>query len=114
MCFHTVETLLKSTFGAGRVGWHGPINNNRKKDNIQPLTEGGHKVLKKHFNALGKIFEREIDGTLPFQSKAKIYAELEADGMVEKYTRVFGGRFPLAVTGWVLTQRGRLLYCQAC
>jgi len=71
-------------------------------------------MLKKHFNALEKIWEREIAGTLPFQSKAKIYKELEADGMVEKYIRVFAGRFPVTVTGWALTQRGRLLYCEAC
>ena len=71
-------------------------------------------MLKKHFNALEKIFEREIAGTLPFQSKAKIYTELEADGMVKKDTRTFGGRFPVKVTGWTLTNKGRLLYCQAC
>ena len=71
-------------------------------------------MLKKHFNALEKIFEREISGTLPFQSKAKIYIELEAAGMVEKYVRTFGERLSVVVNGWTLTQKGRFLYCHAC
>uniref|UniRef100_A0A6M3K0E9 Uncharacterized protein n=1 Tax=viral metagenome TaxID=1070528 RepID=A0A6M3K0E9_9ZZZZ len=70
-------------------------------------------MLKRH-KALEKIFEREMAGTLPFQSRAKIYTELEADGIVEKYTRLFGGQFPITVTGWALTQKGRFIYCQEC
>ena len=71
-------------------------------------------MLKKHFNALEKIWEREIAGTLPFQSKAKVYTELEAGGMVEKYITIIGGRFSVKITGWVLTQKGRMEYCQNC
>uniref|UniRef100_A0A6M3KZB3 Uncharacterized protein n=1 Tax=viral metagenome TaxID=1070528 RepID=A0A6M3KZB3_9ZZZZ len=71
-------------------------------------------MLKKQFRALEKIFEREIAGTLPFQSKAKIYIDLAGAGLVEKDTRIFGGRFPITVVGWALTQKGRLLYCQEC
>ena len=44
-------------------------------------------MKKSHLDALGKVFTAEITDSLPFQSKAKVYAELEvsracgADGL---------------------------------
>lgn len=69
----------------------------------------------KTINALEKVFEAEIQGLL-FQSKAKIYKKLEADGMVTFERQVLGrDRFgSIAVEGWALTHYGRIAYCATC
>jgi hypothetical protein len=74
------------------------------------------KITKKILNALGKVFSAEVFGRLPFQSKAKIYATLEDEGYVEKMERTFGAgqRFPITVSGYVLTHLGRMTYGQNC
>jgi hypothetical protein len=64
--------------------------------------------------ALGKIFEREVDETLPYQSKAKVFSQLQEKGMVEYVTMTLPGRFPVRVEGWVLTHSGRFEYCSSC
>ena len=64
--------------------------------------------------ALEKVFAAEIEGRLPFQSKAKIFRDLENDGLVAPMERRFGGRFPVVVTGWQLTHAGRFMYCSSC
>ena len=72
-------------------------------------------MTKRWFDALEKVFAAEIKGVLPFQSKAKVYDELEADGCVAPVTRTFGDRWPrVTVSGWALTERGRILYCESC
>lgn len=71
-------------------------------------------TAKRIINALEKVFAAEIDGRLPFQSKARIYSELADDGLVAPMERQFGGRFPITVSGWQLTHAGRLLYCSEC
>lgn len=66
--------------------------------------------------ALERVFAAEIDGRLPFQSKAKIYARLQEEGLVEPMETKFGVP-PLGVmtvTGWQLTHAGRLMYCMSC
>lgn len=69
----------------------------------------------KTITALEKVFEAEIHGRL-FQSKAKIYKQLEADGMVTFERQELGrDRFgAIAVEGWALTHRGRIAYCETC
>ena len=71
---------------------------------------------KKCFDALEAVFAAEVDDRLPFQSKAKIYADLHQAGYIEPFTRVFGAgeRFPVTVSGYVLTHAGRYAYCSAC
>jgi hypothetical protein len=73
-------------------------------------------VKKSHYKALERVFGAEIEGRLPLQSKAKVFEELEKEGMVERYTRRFGVDCfgEIAVTGWSLTQLGRLAYCLEC
>lgn len=63
-------------------------------------------------HALEKVFAAEIDGRM-HQSKAQIYHTMAAEGLVEQYTVVMGAstRFPVHVTGWILTHRGMILYC---
>lgn len=74
------------------------------------------KLTKARFNALERIFAREIDGTLPFQSRAKIYEQMAQDGLVEQMTRSFGrDRFGMImVMGWSFTHAGRIAYCMNC
>lgn len=74
----------------------------------------GRWMNKPIFEALGKIFAAEIEDRLPFQSKAKIFKSLVDDGMVEGVTVTLPGRFPGRFTGYVLTPRGHVLYCEAC
>ena len=64
--------------------------------------------------ALERVFAAEVDGHLPFQSKAKIYGKLHEEGLVAPMERKFGGRFPVTVTGWQLTHAGRIMYCASC
>lgn len=73
-------------------------------------------TTKRIIKALELVFAAEIEARLPFQSKAKVFAEMEADGLVAPMKRVFGAgeRFPVTVTGWRLTDAGRILYCCSC
>lgn len=64
--------------------------------------------------ALQKVFAAEIDNRLPFQSRAKIYATLCTEGMLAPMEVVYGGRFPVIVQGYQLTQAGRIDYCETC
>jgi hypothetical protein len=65
--------------------------------------------------ALEKVFAAEIEGRLPLQSKATIYRDLLAAGLVSWMERKFGtGAVAVTVTGYELTHRGRLLYCASC
>lgn len=74
---------------------------------------------KAEYLALEKCFSAEISAALnghplPFQSKAKIMNQLESRGFVVKVSEILGGRFPMAINGWTLTERGRLAYCLHC
>jgi hypothetical protein len=66
--------------------------------------------------ALEKVFAAEIEGRLPFQSKAKIFRQLCDDGLLEPMERKFGGdRFgAVTVAGYQLTHAGRFAYCSTC
>ncbi len=79
-------------------------------------SEGQRTPNKAVLNALEKVFAAEIEGRLPFQSKAKIYQKLEDDGLVALMKREFArDRFgAIIVTGYELTHAGRLLYCLSC
>ena len=72
------------------------------------------KIKGRTLAALEKIFAAEIEGHLPFQSRAKIYRELCEEGLAEPMVRVFGGRFPVTTTGYQLTHVGRYIYCSSC
>lgn len=74
-----------------------------------------NKTPKKVLDALGKVFSAEIEGRLPFQSKASIYRDLLAAGLVSWMERTFGQKWPfVTVVGYELTHRGRMLYCENC
>ena len=65
--------------------------------------------------ALERVFAAEIEGRLPFQSKARIFQKLADDGLIEPMERNFGhDRFGIIVKGYQLTHAGHLLYCSSC
>jgi hypothetical protein len=73
---------------------------------------------KKSLDALGKIFEAEIDRRLPYQSKAKIYKELERTGHVQFVEEILPVTklcpWSIKISGWCLTHLGRYIYCYSC
>jgi hypothetical protein len=71
-------------------------------------------TTKAELEALEKVFAAEIEGRLPFQSKAKIFKLLQKDGLLSPMERTFGGRFPITVAGYQLTHAGRFIYCSSC
>lgn len=87
--------------------WEGAFRDPKTRKD-EPMT------AKRIIAALEKVFAAEIEGRLPFQSKARIFSELARDGFLAPMTRTFGGRFPVSVTGWQLTHAGRILYCSEC
>jgi hypothetical protein len=75
----------------------------------------GAKPTKATILALERVFEAEINGLLPFQSKSSIYRDLMAAGLVEPMSRKFGtGWSGVTVSGYALTHSGRFVYCQSC
>lgn len=73
-------------------------------------------TTKAELAALERVFTAEIEGRLPFQSKARIYQRMADEGLIEPMKRAFGAgeRFPVTVTGWQLTHAGRITYCDSC
>ena len=70
------------------------------------------RLTKADVKALGKIFAAEIDGNLPFQSKAQIYLDLCDRGLAAPMTKRLGsGPFAVIVRGFELTHAGRLRLC---
>lgn len=70
---------------------------------------------KKVLSALEKVFAAEIEGRLPFQSKAAVYRDLLAAGLVAPMQRRFrSGWSAVTVDGYELTHAGRYLYCSNC
>ena len=63
---------------------------------------------------LEKIFAREIECIWPFQSKSRQMLVLESDGYIRKVQREFApDRLgPIVVTGYVLTDKGHMEYCE--
>ena len=75
------------------------------------------RTSKKVLQALEKVFAAEVEGRLPFQSRAKVYSSLCDDGLLEPMTMVLGGqsdRFPVTMSGYQLTHAGRITYCESC
>jgi hypothetical protein len=79
-------------------------------------------MKKAHLAALEKLFTFEVSRALnpraiglPMQSTAKVFTELEREGMVEPAAMTVPSRFgPITVRGWELTHAGRAAYCATC
>jgi len=70
-------------------------------------------VTKADLAVLGRVFAAEVNGLLPAQMKSKRATALAERGYLVPDERVFGGRFPLRVTGYALSHAGRLAYCMS-
>ena len=82
-------------------------------------------IRKRHLAALEKLYAAEIDAALarkPYlrlvQSKAKVFTELLENGYAQfEEQRTYlrnGGGVTMTISGWVLTELGRLTYCVSC
>lgn len=78
-------------------------------------------MKKAHIAALEKLFAAEVIGALnpqsqswnlPYQSKAKVFKELEAEGLAKSVEVLVAGI--VSVRGWELTVAGHLAYCLNC
>jgi hypothetical protein len=73
------------------------------------------RTTKAELAALERVFAAEINGLLPFQSKARIYRNLCDKGLLADMRRVTGrGPFAVTFSGYELTHAGRFLYCSSC
>lgn len=71
------------------------------------------------FKILEKIFMADIEAAmtkrdLPAQLKSKHLERLEKEGMIRRAEMTLGGRFPVTVQGWALTDRGHYHFCKEC
>ncbi len=80
------------------------------------MANASTQTTKKTLRALEKVFAAEIADRLPFQSKAKIFADLCDEGLLAPMQRVVGEGepFPAIVSGYQLTHAGRITYCASC
>jgi hypothetical protein len=63
---------------------------------------------------LGKIFAAECTCRLPWQGRSKYLSRLIEQGLIVATETTLGGRFPVTIKGFELTQLGRLTYCAEC
>jgi hypothetical protein len=71
-------------------------------------------MTKSDLKLLEHIFSAEIEGRLPYQSKAAAYKRLETYGLVEHVEIALPGILPVIIPGWILTHKGRIAYCESC
>lgn len=79
-------------------------------------------MRKAELDALEALFSHEVESAvnpkasgLPYQSRRKVFRELEADGLVRKVSVQHGKPpFVIVIEGWQLTTAGHLLYCMSC
>lgn len=72
------------------------------------------KLLRSHIRVLERIFCEEILGNPPAQFRSKHLATLKDAGYVQPMEAVLPGRFPVKISGWALTHRGRMAYGEWC
>lgn len=69
------------------------------------------KLTRRQLAFVEQLFAAEIDGRLPVQSKARKLIESLGD-LVLFIERTLPGRFPVVVSGYMLSQRGHIAYCE--
>jgi hypothetical protein len=78
-------------------------------------------MKKAELKALETLFSHDIEQAMrpasqprfPHQSRAKVFRDLEGEGLVKKVSFSYG-RPALTVEGWELTTAGHLAYCLSC
>lgn len=76
-------------------------------------------MKKAEMNILECVFDAEVKGALSggvhlFQTRSKAAEKLVSDGLISKAKTTLGGRFPVTIEGYELTELGRLTYCTSC
>lgn len=72
---------------------------------------------KRKLALLEKAFDAEVTsalnktGLFVMQTKSRLAAELEAEGLLRKQTIKMDGWPAVEITGYVLTELGRMTYC---
>lgn len=74
---------------------------------------------KKTLRLLEKAFDSEVHAALSggvnlIQSRTKWAKQMVADGLLAEKTINIGGRFPMKIQGFELTELGRMTYCMNC
>ena len=73
------------------------------------------KTTKATLKALENVFSAEINGSLPFQSKAAIYRKLVDEGLIADCKINIGtGWSAVVCNGYELTHAGRFVFCENC
>ncbi len=69
-------------------------------------------MTKHGLRILERVFDAEIHGRLPFQSKSKEVERMCDEGWLEPTEQKFGPY--VTVRGFTLTHAGRIAYCESC
>lgn len=77
------------------------------------------KLTRPERDLLERAFSAEIEGSLAdlppvMQTRSKLADKLVEDGLLLKVEATLGGRFPVTINGFMLTEAGRIAYCYAC
>lgn len=72
------------------------------------------KLCREQLKVLERIFAAEIFGKPIAQFRSKHLSGLEESGYVLRAEATLPGRFPVIIRGWILTERGRMAYCESC
>jgi len=79
------------------------------------------KLKPNEWAVLEKCFDAEVmaamnDGipVAQFGKRSGIPARLAAQGLIEQKTFTLAGRFPVKITGWILTPLGHVTWCEHC
>lgn len=75
-------------------------------------------MTKRELAVLEKVFDAEIGAALTgspplFQTRSKVAVGLVEAGYLAFSEVTLGGRFPLKIAGYVLTEAGRAVYCES-
>lgn len=76
------------------------------------MSKSDLKILEQAFS---KEIESALSGGLPIiQNKSLAAKKLAEDGYLHSVEIKLGGRFPLTVMGYSLSELGRITYCFSC
>jgi hypothetical protein len=72
-------------------------------------------LAKWRYEALEKVWLAEVENRLPFQSNARAFSKLAAEGLLQEMESSGRDGFGSWIfRGWQLTHAGRFLYCSTC
>lgn len=69
---------------------------------------------------LERLFAAEVDAAVGPRPSPIVHVNnatiraLAEQGLAQPATETLGGRFPVTISGYVLTELGRMVYCMTC